>query len=167
MTGDNEQIGGLLSRMATNGTMIVQQLGKIVEALSTGNVGDVTESTILAASAIGLTTGTAANVTSISLTAGDWDVWGSIFFTPAATTSVTVEIGAISTTSATLPTAPGAGAYDRRVHTAVVPNQIFGMPVGRTRISLSATTTVYLVAQATFTVDTLAAYGYLGASLVR
>lgn len=132
-----------------------------------GNLGEIIESEILVGSAVALTTNTSANVTSISLTAGDWDVWGNVWYTPAATTSITIHQGAINTVSATLPTAPGAGAFYKVVEAALVPNAIFGESVGQRRLSLSATTTVYLVAQATFTISTLSAYGYIGARRVR
>jgi hypothetical protein len=69
---------------------------------SAGQFGEVISSTILAASAVALTTGTAANVTSISLTAGDWDVRGDISWTTAGTTNVTRLVASISQTSATL-----------------------------------------------------------------
>lgn len=132
-----------------------------------GKVGEIIESTVLVGSAVALTTATPANVTSISLTAGDWDVWGNVWYSPAATTSITIHQGAINTTSATLPTAPGAGAFYKVIEAALVPNAIFGESVGQRRISIASTTTVYLVAQATFTVDTLSAYGYIGARRVR
>lgn len=134
---------------------------------TTGFVGQLIESTILVASAVALATNTTEDVTTISLTAGDWDVWGSVWFSPAATTSVTMFAGAVSTTSDTLPTAPGSGAFFTFIQAATVPAAIFGLPAGTRRISLSATTTVYLVTRATFTVDTLAAYGYIAARRIR
>jgi hypothetical protein len=56
-----------------------------------------------------LTTNTSVNVTSISLTAGDWDVEGSVGFIPNASTVLVTVIGGIGTTSATFPADPGAG----------------------------------------------------------
>jgi hypothetical protein len=137
------------------------------DSASAGQVGEIMESTVVTGSAVALTTATSANVTSISLTAGDWDVWGNVWFSPAATTSITRDGGGISTTSATMPTSPGAGARFLNIHAAVVPNNVFGSTVGMTRVSLASTTTVYLVAEATFTVSTLGAYGYIGARRVR
>lgn len=128
-----------------------------------GIVGELIESEITQGSAVSLTTGTTANVTSISLTAGDWDVWGSVWFNPAATTTITRYSGAISSSSATLPTAPGSGAYFVKQQASLAPNVQEGFPVGMRRISLSGTTTIYLVARATFADSTLSAYGYIGA----
>jgi hypothetical protein len=137
------------------------------DSAAAGIVGEIIESEILAVSAVSLTASTTANVTSISLTAGDWDVWGTVFFDPAGTTSVTAFQGGINTTSATQPTLPGAGATYLHRQAAFVPVGDFGFPVGMRRLSLSATTTVYLVALGVFTVDTLGAYGYIGARRVR
>jgi hypothetical protein len=123
-----------------------------------GNIGEVISSTVLVAGQVGLTTNTAANVTSISLTAGDWDVWGNVVINPAGATTVSQTVGWISTTSATLPTYPNAGAL---AITQPVANAgaINADPVGMTRFSLSATTTVYLEVYVSFAVSTCGAYG--------
>lgn len=155
-------------RLTPSGTASVQINGTGTnDSANAGDVGEIIESEILVASAVALTTATAANVTSISLTAGDWDVWGNVWFNPAATTSITIYEGGINTTSATLPTAPAAGARAKTIEAALVPNAIFGLFIGQRRISVASTTTVYLVAQATFTIDTLGGYGYIGARRVR
>jgi hypothetical protein len=131
-----------------------------------GSVGELIQSTVLAGSAVSLTTATTANVTSISLTAGDWDVWGSVWFVVNGGTTTSIQIAAISVTSATLPTAPGSGAM-AQVQMAAGGGSTQGMPVGMARTSLASTTTVYLVAQSSFSGSTLTAYGYIGARRVR
>ena len=129
---------------------------------SAGVVGEYVSSTVLTGSAIALTSTVAADITSISLTAGDWDVWGNIAFFIAATTVNAARYGAINLTSATLPTTPNSGSYFQ------TPVSITGLatsvnPVGTIRYSLSATTTVYLVVRADFTTSTCSAYGFIGA----
>src|SRR3989304_2866533 len=69
-----------------------------------GSVGEYVESIVLFASATALTTNTAKTVTSISLTAGDWDVIGNVAFTGGTTTNVTAFRNGISTVDNTLPT---------------------------------------------------------------
>lgn len=129
-----------------------------------GNLGEYTESVIPSGSAVSLTSGTPANVTSLSLTAGDWDVRGAVLFNPAASTSMTASGSSLSLTSATLDAI--YLQFDR--YAAFVPaNPLGGFSIGVRRVSVAVTTTVYLVAQATFTVSTLAAYGYLNARRVR
>lgn len=123
-----------------------------------GSVGQLISSTIVAASAVSLTTATPANLTSISLTAGDWDVWGNVTFIPAATTNVVQARGWISSTSATQ---PDASLYSGIQHPAAgeVPADNFGFNVPARRLSLSGTTTVYISVTQAFTVDTLTVCG--------
>src|SRR3954462_9455253 len=58
-----------------------------------GDVGEYALGNLSQASKVTLTTATPANITSISLTAGDWDVRWCLLFETAATTSVTVIRG--------------------------------------------------------------------------
>lgn len=134
-----------------------------------GSVGEYISSTVLVGSAVSLSSSATANITSISLTAGDWDVEGNIVFNPAGSTTTTLATAAINTTSATLPTAPGAGAYNFWFTSSAGTAAGFApaLPTGMTRISLASTTTVYLVAQATFGVSTETAYGFIGARRAR
>lgn len=119
-------------------------------------------SNIAAGSAVALATGTVANVTSLALPAGHFDVSGTVFTNPNAATTSTALLAAISETSATMPTAPGNGAYARQsvTYTTGAPQ---GMPVGIRRMVFTVPTTIYLVVQSNFAVNTNAAYGYLSA----
>jgi hypothetical protein len=130
-----------------------------------GVVGEYVESVVLIDSAISLTTGANANVTSISLSAGDWDVSGVIGIIPAATTSMTFLLGGISSTSATMPPDARGRFLDRRP--AYVPGGQMMFPLPTTRFSLSSTTSIYLVAQEHFTVSTCGAFGAISARRVR
>lgn len=132
-----------------------------------GNVGEYISSEIANASAVALTNNVAANVTSISLTAGDWDVWGNIYLKQTgASAQITLAEGYITTTSAARATAPNAGAYffDQQSKTA---GSEMAFPVGRKRLSLSGTTTVYLGILSLFNTSTIGAFGFLGARRVR
>lgn len=132
---------------------------------ATGTIGEYVTATA-APGAVSLTTAVAANVTSISLTAGDWDVSGVVNFTPTATTSIAVLAGGPSSTTATL------GAQDtffRSSNATQVPGTtvVIAPPTPVVRFSLSGTTTVFLVTQATFTLSTLTAGGTIRARRVR
>jgi hypothetical protein len=135
------------------------------DAAAAGNLGELISATVLSGSAVSLSNNTAKDVTSISLTAGDWDVWGNVAYVAGGTTIITNAFAWTSQTSATLPTAPNTGAEASWVGsvTGVAPI----LPAGMQRISLGSTTTVYLSTQAAFTVSTLTAYGYIGARRVR
>jgi hypothetical protein len=134
---------------------------------SAGQIGEYIESSILIGSAISLTTNVVANVTSISLTAGDWDVAGIVrVHSNSATTSFTQAIAAISLTSATLDPEKQANIFTpAAVPTAGINYCALGIPA--TRVSLASTTTVYLVVRSAFTVSTAQAYGNITARRIR
>jgi hypothetical protein len=146
------------------------------DSAAAGKVGEFITSNIVVGSAVALTTGTAANVTSVSLTAGDWDVCGEVDLSTAATTNVTGVSSAISSVSATLPTPPnatapmgGGGMSFVRMGGFVPSTSTIGfcLPTGTIRVSLSTTTTIFLIGFANFTVSTISAYGHIGARRVR
>lgn len=136
------------------------------DSAAAGLLGEYQESEVLVASAVALTTATPANVTSLSLTAGDWDVWATTAYSLNAATTLTLIAGGINTTSATFPTSPGKGAYALlQLPFTAGAEQV--LAVGKRRLSLASTTTAYLVARADFAVNTCAAYGVLAARRVR
>src|SRR5574337_1898836 len=67
-----------------------------------GYIGEVISSNIAVGSAVSLSSGTIANITSISLTAGDWDVYGWASSNVAGTTTITQFAAGGSTTTADL-----------------------------------------------------------------
>lgn len=92
-------------------------------AAGSGAVGQYVSSVITTASPVTITTsGTPQNVTSISLGAGDWDVWGNVTYIANGATTLGTNMCWISSSSATLPdtsliagtsitvTAPGTGS---------------------------------------------------------
>ena len=137
------------------------------DAATTGNIGEFVSSVIAVGSAVALTTATPANVTSISLTAGDWDVWGALGITGNVATTLASVQGSLSLTSATLLTVPGAYSADVPVAAALATLTQLHYPIAGTRLSIAATTTVYLVAQVAFAVNTCSAFGIIQARRVR
>jgi hypothetical protein len=126
-----------------------------------GEVGEYNEGILTSGSATALTTGTAKTVTSITLSAGDWDVSGIVYFSTAASTSVTSTIAGFSTTTNTLDTT--AGRWAIHTYPAVVPGNLTGLSetLPRYRFSLSGSTTIFLIAQSGFTVSTNSAWGII------
>jgi hypothetical protein len=123
--------------------------------------------TVAAGSAVSLTTVTTANVTSKSLTAGTYLIWGQVDFTMTGATSTVLQAG-LSVTSATLPTqAGGSGvgtdplAIFESFATTLTGTQC--IDCGPTLLTIASTTTLFLVTQATFSAGTIAAYGTLNA----
>jgi len=133
---------------------------------NTGSFGEFVSSQVLNSSAVSLTTNTFANVTSISLTAGDWDVSGILYFAGTSTTTVTQLIAGSSSSSASL---GSQGAYWLQGFNGALTlsAQDLGQALPVYRYSLSSTTTIYLFAYATFGVSTVKAYGLIQARRVR
>ena len=137
-------------------------------AAAAGYVGQPISSLIPSGSAVSLTTATPANVTSILLTAGDWDVEGSVTYvanTASAVVSSAWESG-INTVTATLPT---DGTEQFFGIAAVIATTSFNtsLTIPRKIINVSTSTTAYLVAESTFTAGTVTAYGNITARRVH
>ncbi len=124
-----------------------------------GSVGEFISSLVLNSSPVGLSNNTPGNITSISLTAGDWDVWGNLFFTIGGTCSFLV--GWVSSTSSTQPDA----SLSNVLSGTAVTNSGFSVP--QLRFSLASTTTIYLSATAVFSSSTVSAAGGIYARRVR
>lgn len=137
-------------------------------AAAAGSVGEYVSSVIASGSAVALTTGTAKTVTSISLTAGDWDVAIMGQFSGGGTTTLAYILASISTTDNALNT-----TADRHCTNYYGNATVFGgvssvtAPVSQVRISLASTTTIYLTVQAGFGVSTCSAFGAITARRVR
>ena len=125
-----------------------------------GSVGELISSVISSGSAVSFTNNTNKDVTSISLTAGDWDVYGNIFYQ--------FSIGAsavycwISQTSATLPNLSLVNALN-----GITNCTLGGISAPYFRASLSGTTTIYLSGLASFGSGTGTGCGGIYARRVR
>lgn len=129
-----------------------------------GKIGEVARANVVQGSAVALVTATTKTITSISLTAGDWDVSGVICLT--GTLTGTQFIGAIgSTTNALTGTVLGDSQIATPTLSAATSDMCLTIP--SFRVSLSATTTYYLLSQATFTVGSASAYGRISARRAR
>ena len=135
----------------------------------TGYVGEYVSASRLISSTISMTTGVALNITSISLTAGDWDVSGWIGTDGNVATIQQLLRGSSSDTSATLNAnviGYGMTAYNGSGETIYV-NGGGSCTIPLKRYSLASTTTIYLVASANFTTNICVGYGYITARRVR
>lgn len=132
-----------------------------------GNVGEFVTANVTQGVAVNLSTGTPANVTSISLTAGDWDVHGIVAYIPGASTVVTSATAGVNSTSQTTQSAATGGGVSQYGSGITPGANAFTIPFARTRFSLSATTTIFLVASAAFTTSSLGAFGIITARRVR
>ncbi len=116
-----------------------------------GQVGEYLAAT---GSPVTLTSNTTANVATLNLTAGDWDVSGSVSFSAGAGTHTSFGAGLdtiVILNQSTFPT----GAITQ------------GIGVPRKRYNVTAATVVHLVAVATFTSGTVTAQGVASARRTR
>lgn len=152
---DGVNLAGNLPATATNDNALAGRVGEYV-------------SSDVAAPGAAMTTLVSQDITAISLTQGDWDVWAEAAFTPNGATTVNFMAVSLSLVSATLNNVNGGivfqpfygstpGAYTGKV----------SVNCGPMRVSVNTTTIVYMVGQAAFGVNTLNAAGLLRARRVR
>lgn len=139
-------IKGNVPATATNNNAAAGTVGETVRGTNAG---------------VPLTTAVSADIATVALTAGDWDVWGVVHFVPAATTTPTalaVSTGTVANTFA---------GYDddsaSAIAAAFATNQQHVLQAGMKRYSLAAPTTVRLVANSTFGTNTMTANGVINA----
>lgn len=170
-TIDNAVIGGTtkaagsFTTIVATGTITPSSTNGIVGTTTNdnANAGSVGEYVTATATGVALTSNTGANITSISLTAGDWDVQGTMQVQAAGTTNIGNALAGVSTTSATI----GAlGTYWQFLSSVTTGGGLV-FPTPTVRLSLTTTTTVFLVANVGFTVSTCSASGLIRARRVR
>lgn len=131
-----------------------------------GAIGEYVSASVAFGSPVALVNNTSADVTTITLTAGDWDVNALVGFTGSATTGSNF-IGSVSTTANTL------DGTDLRQVNIPYPS---GSPlltasvrvlVGPSRFALPSTTTIHLVANSAFSGGSCSAFGTIRARRIR
>lgn len=148
--GDN---GGVLAR--TDGSN-----------MQTGVVGHIVQSEIIQGGAVSLTTATTADITSVSLEPGQWIVSWAAKLRGVTGLTVTNFSAGVNTASITLaPTHPTQCGEMASNLTAVTGN-VLTLDGANYKLNLTATTTVFLSAQATFSAGTCSAFGVITAELV-
>jgi hypothetical protein len=139
--------------LGVNGNTTLSGTGNVITGTATndsaasGKVGEYIESVQSAASPLSISNATVKDITTISLTAGDWDVYGHVGLGSATTVAWTQWRASISTAAATLQTDQVAIS---RPDDAVVQASGAVMVVPSRRLSLASTTTIYLNTYALF-----------------
>jgi hypothetical protein len=119
-----------------------------------GNVGQIFTSQIVAGTPVSISSNTPTDLTSVTVTAGDWDIWGNLTFLSNSLT-VTSMMAWTNLTSATAPdqsliamtqqNTPGGNNAS-----CVVPLQ---------RVNVSTSTPIYISGQATYITGSLTMCG--------
>lgn len=136
-----------------------------------GNVGELILAQRLSASEISITTATAKTMISLSLTAGDWDLFGQVCFDLTSITG-TALVAAYSLVDNSISTSGGSGIV---VGTNDIILNLLALSGSGTycvvppsyATSVASTTTMYLVGQATFSGGTAKEFGSLTARRIR
>lgn len=126
-----------------------------------GSVGETISTVIAFGASVAMTTATARDITSIALTAGDWDVWGNVFLVSSAGQST-----ALGWTSLTSGTQPDASLLAGLAN----PSTLFGnlgITVPTQRYSLNVGATLYLSGISVFPSGTVSGCGGIYARRVR
>jgi len=124
-----------------------------------GDVGEYVEAVVATGSAVSLTSTVVSNVTSISLTAGDWDIEGIVDVNFGGVTATDIVAGISPTTGA-------LGAQDTYAKSTLAltgHTDTYGYITPKVRVKPTVTTTYYLVSSSTFTVGTAAVFGTIRA----
>jgi hypothetical protein len=127
---------------------------------SNANAGAIGEAVIVQGTGVGQSNGSPANVTSMTLTPGDWDVTGMIDVAPTGAT-ITNVAGSISLTSSTL------GPFTQGIiYSGSTTGQV-AQALPTIRLNVSVATAVYLVSETNFSAGTCNASGQLFARRAR
>lgn len=102
-------------------------------------------------------------VASLSLTAGDWDVWGTAIFVPSPSTTVQAIFAGLSQTTNAL---PSTGNFSGFAGNFTAGQQQY-LLAPMQRFNLSGTTTIFLVGEAQFGVSGCQINGLINARRVR
>jgi len=133
-------------------------------AISAGNIGQIITSGTI--TGVSMTSATTRNITSITLTAGVWRIWGTFIAAPNATTTQSTVQSVISSVSGTSFTPVSSDV--ELIMSAAIPASLFSIaPVGTTVVNISSPTTYYLNGYVSFAVSTLTAGGILSAQRVN
>jgi hypothetical protein len=126
-----------------------------------GEVGELISSAVLVAATKSLTTATPLDITSVTLTPGDWEVTGnfSVVLGSATCTAVKASTG---TTAATHGLAQH-GTDLAPLTTTASATLSHPIPTRHVQVAAGATQVIYLVATATFSAGTATGHGVLNA----
>jgi hypothetical protein len=131
------------------------------DSAASGSLGEYLTNTTASTS---MTSVTPVACTSISLTAGDWDVSGTVSYRPAATTTISGLSAGITT--AVVNSTANNGLFTTTALTYQT-GQVQQISTPTVRQSLAATTTIYLIGYASFGTSTMACDGIIRARRVR
>ncbi|PRF97454.1 hypothetical protein C6Q14_28345 [Burkholderia ambifaria] len=159
-TGADPAFGTTVAGLTFTSAITPTSTGGIVGTTTNdnANAGSIGEYQTNTASGVALTNTVYTNVTTLSLSAGDWDIEGFCAYGGSGT-GITASVCGINGVSATNPGSPNSVTQ----FVSSLSNQITWV----SRFSLSGTSTIYLGSQANFTGGSVTVSGWLRARRVR
>lgn len=137
------------------------------DSAAAGSIGEVLSSINLTGT-LG-TTGTTVNLTSLTLTPGDWDLQGEVWFTPSVGGAAIGLWAGLSLASATFPSGVALNTSRSQIilasGTFSLNTAAFALPA--CRVNITAATTYYFVVQGSFTSGSITVQGKMWARRVR
>lgn len=133
-------------------------------AAAAGSVGEIISSSILFASAVSISSGDTTAKMSIPLTAGDWDVYGSVSYSGNVLTTVTQVGGGLGIVDSTTPPDRSIFFSLPMQSFAAFANSTslcFNVPSITVKVANATTQTVWLIPQITFAVSTASFCGFI------
>jgi len=130
-----------VTRFAPNSTLGIKGT-TTNDSAQAGSVGEYKSSFLTSGSAVNIATATATNLTSLSLEAGDWDVFGEVRVIVPNTKVMSLFYASSSTVSATT-NADVAGFASWIGSFTGDGSTILSIPLPLKRVSIASTTTVY------------------------
>src|SRR5215469_789721 len=129
-----------------------------------GQIGEYVFDNRTTASFLGITSGVSTDLASISLSPGDWDVQGGVYFQGSSSSGSDDLRAWVNTVSATQPTGDNGGLAIMSTTSGGLVNML---PVPPIRASGTVTTVVYLGCNATYGSGTMQAKGFVRARRMR
>jgi hypothetical protein len=164
--------GSLTYSESQNTGNVVQRATQTNDDAAAGEIGEYKETVVAIGDAVPETTATPVDVCTLALTAGDWEVSGTVNRSLTGVTA-TQYTAAISPTADTVPAQTGGSGVG--ADSSVTQDANFGATVtgnyvttvGPARVKLAAAATIHLVAADTFSAGTIGLFGTLRARRVR
>lgn len=132
-----------------------------------GNIGEIVLASIASGSSVALVNNVAKDIANISLGAGDWDVYGSVYFNPNVTAAITYILGSLSLTTNTSNLTEGQFAANQYAAGTTFASASRVSLQMAARFSFNATTSIFLVGMSTFATAANTAYGSIWARRAR
>jgi hypothetical protein len=148
----------LLNNSAPGANIFIPPLG-VTDGSSapSGLMGERQATSLPVGSAVSLTSGIPANVTSLSVPVGNWQCQGNLWTMAGGGTITNGLEGSISTVSGTHNSPPTQGSF--LISSPAVAGSNMGIPFGQTVLRLTSSTPLYLVATGFFSGGALSVYG--------